>query len=160
MMKMKENVLDVLMYLFENYIDEDADAEPDRDTLQEGLLAAGFPDLEIEKAFTWLESLAEQDPDRSSGGTSCSIRIYAGAEIDRLDAECRGFLMSLEQQGVLSPSLREMIIDRVMALDTDDIDLEQLKWVVLMVLFNHPTDEPAHVWLEHAMLEYEGIPLH
>ena len=55
---MKENVLDVLMYLFENYIDEDQIAEPDRANLESRLVEAGFGNTEVSKAFDWLESLA------------------------------------------------------------------------------------------------------
>ncbi len=54
---MKENVLDVLMYLFQNYMDDDEDADPDRESIQTELLAAGFPSREIEQAFEWLDSL-------------------------------------------------------------------------------------------------------
>jgi Smg protein len=48
----------------------------------------------------------------------------------------------------LDPTTRELVIDRVMALETDDIDLDQLKWVVLMVLFNQPGHEAAFAWME------------
>ena len=41
-----------------------------------------------------------------------------------------------------------MVIDRVMALEAEEIDLEQLKWVVLMVLFNQPGQEQAYDLLE------------
>ena len=54
---MKESVLDVLMYMFEHYFDEDADMEADRDNLEHALLQAGFPESEVNKAFTWLEDL-------------------------------------------------------------------------------------------------------
>ena len=40
---MKENVLDVLMYLFQNYMDDEVDIDPDRESIQSELLAAGFP---------------------------------------------------------------------------------------------------------------------
>jgi len=34
------------------------------------------------------------------------------------------------------------VIDRLMALEGDEIDLEKLKWVVLMVLFSQPGRKP------------------
>ena len=49
---MKESVLDVLMYLFEHYVDEDADLETDRDALHSALLQAGFPESEVAKAHS------------------------------------------------------------------------------------------------------------
>ena len=39
---MKENVLDVLMFLFENYLYDEPDDAPDRDSLEENLHQAGF----------------------------------------------------------------------------------------------------------------------
>ena len=39
---MKESILDVLLYLFEHYIANDADLARDRDSLQNNLLQAGF----------------------------------------------------------------------------------------------------------------------
>ena len=64
--------------------------------------------------------------------------MFDALEQARLDTDCRGFLVHLEQVGILSPTQRELVIDRLMALDGDDIDIEQLKWVVLMVLFSQP----------------------
>ena len=57
---MKENVLDVLMYLFENYFYDEPDDEPDRESMEENLHLAGFSNAEIDKAFDWLDGLAEQ----------------------------------------------------------------------------------------------------
>ena len=59
---MKESILDVLLYLFEHYFTEDADPVRDRDSLQNGLIQAGFSPTEINKAFDWLDALAEQRP--------------------------------------------------------------------------------------------------
>ena len=58
---MKESILDVLLYLFEHYFSEDADLIRDRDSLQNGLIQAGFSPAEINKAFDWLDALAEQE---------------------------------------------------------------------------------------------------
>ena len=60
---MKETILDVLLYLFENYFYEDPDAVRDRESLQAGLLQAGFSPTEISKAFDWLDELARERPD-------------------------------------------------------------------------------------------------
>ena len=57
---MKEGVLDILIYLFENYFDAETDDgfEPDRETLKLELEKAGFPGTEVERALCWLEELA------------------------------------------------------------------------------------------------------
>jgi Smg protein len=152
---MKEGVLDILIYLFENYFDGEPDEgdEPDRDTLKQELEHAGFPSGEVERALCWLEDLAA-DPSRSAPvPTGRAIRVFGALEQARLDAECRGFLVHLENVGILSPTQRELVIDRLMALDGDDIDLEKLKWVVLMVLFSQPGQETAFARMEDLVFE-------
>ena len=152
---MKENVLDVLMYLFQNYMDDETDPDPDRESIQSELLAAGFPPWEIHQAFEWLDSLVDRQATPLVVAPG-SCRIYIGPELDRLDVECRGFLLFLEQSGVLDSETRELVIDRVMALESDDIGLHQLKWIILMVLFNQPGREEAYAWLED--LVFDDIP--
>jgi Smg protein len=159
---MKETVLDVLLYLFEHYFYEEPDTVRDRDSLQGGLLQAGFSPSEISKAFDWLDGLAQQrhDIQREPDSVPSSLRLYADVELARLDAECRGFLLFLEQNGVLDAAARELVLDRAMALDHDEIDVDDLKWVVLMVLFNQPGQEAAFAWMESHMFDGEGEPLH
>ncbi len=157
---MKETILDVLLYLFENYFYEDPDVVRDRESLQAGLLQAGFSPTEISKAFDWLDELARERPDVDTRAALGPVRVYVDAEEARLDRECRGFLMSLERNGVLDPTRRELVLDRVMALDSDEIDLDDLKWVVLMVLFNQPGQEAAFAWMENHMFDDDNEPLH
>jgi Smg protein len=158
---MKESVIDVLMYLIERYADDDTDAYPDRQEWQSRLIEAGFSTSEIEKAFKWLDDLSYyQQKSRLDSSTPASIRLYHISESERIDRDCRGFLMFLEQTGVLTPTSRELVIDRIMALDTDELDLEQLKWIVLMVLMNLPGAEIAYNWMEGLMFNESAVYLH
>jgi len=150
---MKENVIDVLLYLFENYIDTDDINKPDKDTIEIELERVGFQQLEVNKAFDWLESMTVVSGDRSDAQSDLVLRFYSKQEIERLDVTCRGYLLFLEQVGVLDADTREVVIERVMALDTDEIDLEQMKWVVLMVLFYQPGREVAYAWMEDLVFE-------
>lgn len=159
---MKQDVFDILLYLFENYMYEEQELEHDRDSLQIELQDAGFRKHEISKAFDWLEGLGSIDYDSVSAlkGGQRSFRIYSDEETTKLDSECRGFLLFLEQMGVLDHATREMVIDRVMALDSEEVDLEQLKWVILMVLFNQPGQEAAIAWMEDLVLDEMVGQLH
>ncbi len=160
---MKESVLDVLMYLFEHYLDDDdVDVDSDRESLRQELSEAGFPHMEISKAFDWLEGLtADHDGPCPEGVKDApSTRIYAVEEMERLDSEGRGLLLFLEQAGVLDATTRELVIDRVMALEAGGIDLEQLKWVILMVLFNQPGKESMFTWMEDFVFDREAGRLH
>src|SRR5512139_495703 len=123
---MKENVLDVLMYLFENYMDDGPEFSPDQESLTVELTQAGFPRSEVNKAFEWLEGLStlRDRSDLPTGGRSQSLRVFSDSEQQKISLEARGFILFLERSGVLDSHTRELVIDRVMALDTDEIDGE------------------------------------
>ena len=146
---MKETVLDVLMYLFESFVASEDEPEPDRNELKEELEWAGFRAREIARALDWLDGLNAIDIDTDAGGPCpTAVRVYDRIEQERLDPHCRGYLLHLEQVGILTPAQRELVIDRLLALGTDDIDIEQIKWVVMMVLFSQPDQEQAYARME------------
>ena len=153
---MNESVLDVLMYLFETYSEQDFEQqpEPDQAVLREELLQAGFGEQEVDHALDWLEGLgARQEEPFAAQPAERSVRLFNSFELGRLDAECRGYILYLEQIGILSPTQRELVIDRLVALGPGDIDVEQVKWVVLMVLFSQPGQENAFSRMEDLVFE-------
>ena len=157
---MKDSVLDILIHLFENFLDAEDDDAPDRDALKLELEQAGYPDADIERALSWLEGLAA-DPERALGeGTARAVRVFSGQEQVRLDTDVRVYLMHLENLGILSGPQREVVIDRLLALEADDIDSEQLKWVVLMVLFSQPGQENAYQRMEDLVFDERRDAMH
>ena len=71
---------------------------------------------------------------------------------DLLDPKWKGRILSADQ--------RELVIDRLMALEADEIDIEQVKWVVLMVLFSQPGQESAYAQMEDLVFEERTDALH
>ena len=162
---MKESILDVLLYLFEHYFTNDAIDPGDDLTAPDGplmgeLVEAGFSAAEVRKAFDWLDTLARLRPEPGPTRTNGPTRVFHGAELDKLDVESRGFLLFLEQHGILDADQRELVLDRAMALDQEALELDDLKWVVLMVLFNQPGAEAAYAWMETQMFLDEPEPVH
>jgi Smg protein len=162
---MKENVLDILIYLFENYMLEYQDQEPDEESIMVELIQAGFNHMTIDHAFDWLENLAIMCDEHEAGNGELigeyAMRHYHPDEIDKLNLDARGLLLSLEQCGVLNPGSREMVIDRLMALEVDDIDIHHVKWVILMVLTNCTDAHPAMAdWTEALILDDVQIRAH
>ena len=150
---MKEGVIDVLMYIFSSYADQDENLPEDRDGIESDLRGAGFEQLEIVKAFEWLDGLTPNEDVPDANQSSLSTRIFAPEESARLAYNAQGFLLFLEQSGVLTPKLREMVINRLMALECDsEIDVEEVKWVVMMVLFNSGEEQD-----ENTLMHYEDI---
>ena len=130
---------DILVYLFENCQQHEVCNEKER--VAKKLSAAGFEESDISEALTWLAGVA-RGPHRSLAplpDSGAAFRAYAPKELARLDAECRGLLIYFEQSGILGPQTRETVIERALAATGDGLTIEQLKLVVLMVLWNQRT---------------------
>src|SRR3569623_1933003 len=149
---MTGSVLDILNFVFDRYMLDEVPEVPEREHVVRDLERAGFAQVNVERALDWLADLAcERDrpplasTDKGKGPTG---RIFCDGELARLSTECRGFLLTLERLGILSPQQREVVIERMLALDADELDTEQLKWVALMVLSSQPDQEHAFARLE------------
>ena len=158
-------MLDILIYLFENvYEQNESEFLVDRDDLLGELIQAGFVEAEIHKAITWIENLVEL----RNGGVQThlqvssmnSIRIYTEAEQFYINTECRGFLLFLEHINVLNIETREMAIARLIELENTNLDLDDIKWVILMVLFNVPNGEKAYLQMEELVQAKAHAHLH
>jgi Smg protein len=146
---MNESMVDVLIYLYENYMDGEGQAPIDQDELEEELSQAGFSSSDIHKALNWLDELvAGAEVPRFHPDTGGSMRVYNDDECTRLDAAARGLLLFLEQSGILDTASRELVIDRLLAMDHAGVTLDEVKWVVLLVLLNRPGQEAAFSQME------------
>jgi Smg protein len=142
---MTGSVLDILIFVFDRYMLEEVPAVPDREHLARDLERAGFGRANVERALDWLTELAfghERAP-LPAADASAAMRVFVDSELLRLSAECRGLILSLERGRVITAQQREIVIERLLALETDEADAEQLKWVVLMVLSSQPGQELA-----------------
>jgi Smg protein len=68
--------------------------------------------------------------------------------------------MMLEQVGILNPQQREIVIERLLALEAEEFDLEKVKWVVLMVLSSQPGQEQACARMEDLVFDAPESALH
>ena len=153
-----EGMFEVLVYVYENYWR--GDACPELPQLERKLSAIGFDADEIREALQWLDGLnqasqsalwvdaapAEQPrtelPLRQSPH---SMRIYSVAEQNHLGAACLGFVTFLESAGVLPPDMREVVLDRAMAVPSEGISLDDLKIIILMVYWSFGEEPDALV---------------
>src|SRR5712691_7031923 len=129
---------DILVYLFENC--QQADLAYDRERVARKLSAAGFEDSDISEALHWLAGVrAPQAEFARLPDARTSFRAFAPRELAKLDTQCRGFLHTLERSGILDARNRELVIERSLAASGDSLTLDQLKLIVLMVLWNQQT---------------------
>jgi Smg protein len=167
---MNGTVLDILIYVFDRYMFDEAPEVPEREALARDLESAGFGEANVERALDWLADLAGErhrpgltavatdgELPRNPGG---ALRIYSSQELARLSVDCRGLLLSLENADILTPGQRELVIDRLLALDVEDLTLDQVRWVVLMVLSSQPGQEQACARMETLVFDSDTAVAH
>lgn len=147
----EESVLGVLMYLYHHHIEKKQEVDLSDVALMDELRFAGFPVHNIGHALRWLQHLSEFSKQTVTPSKD-SFRVFSEEECRMLDVECRGFILMLEQCGILTPTIREIIIHQAMSLHPEGIDVPLLKWVTLMVLFNTPNSEDALARMESFVL--------
>lgn len=150
-------MFDVLVFVYETYWRPDAC--PDAEQLSRKLSAVGFESEEIQEALKWLDGLARSAEASHQTQSSASLRVYTPAETEVLDEASIGFIAFLESAGVLPPPMREMVIDRAMAVDHGPIDLDDLKVIVLMVFWSLG-EEPDALVLDELFVAPEERVLH
>ena len=147
-------MFEVLVFVFENYWR--GDACPELAHLERKLNTVGFDAEEIQDALVWLKDLnlaanglqqpAIANRDESDAAAMANhhffsqspntMRVYSAAEQSRLSVESLGFITFLESAKVLTPHMREIVIDRAMAASADLVPLDDLKIIVLMVFWS------------------------
>lgn len=150
-------MFDVLVYLYENYWRPDAC--PDHRQLTRKLSAVGFETDEIREALTWLDGLATSAEGIEAEQGEHSLRIYTAAERERLGDESIGFISFLESSGVLSPAMREMVVDRAMAAGSGVMDLDEVKVIVLMIFWSLG-EEPDSLILDELFVAPQDRLIH
>lgn len=157
-------MFEIIMYLFESYIQVDQSMELDTQEVTDELMQEGFQKSEINKALAWLENLASmhnQDPQsRTTAEKVTSHRIYNKIEQRQISLESRNYIRYLEEAKILTTHTREMVIDCIMSLDSGELILEDVKWLILMVLFNDPVSDDAFLQFESMLMDFEEGLIH
>jgi len=156
-MRYSEPMFDVLVYVYEHYWRPDAC--PTADLLARKLSAVGFEEEEISEALTWLDGLQAVTQDAVLQPQQGSCRVYVEAELDRLGVEALGFLQFLESAGVLTAALREVVLDRVLAVPRGPVALEDFKILVLLVFWSMG-EEPDALILDEFFVEDQDRLIH
>lgn len=150
-------MFDVLVYLYEHYWRPDAC--PESDLLVRKLSAVGFEEEEITEALAWLDGLNSVAHGAVLPPSAHSSRVFADAELERLGSEALGFLQFLESAGVLTPVLREVVLDRVLAVPRTPVALDDFKILVLLVFWSRG-EEPDALILDELFVDDEDRLIH
>ncbi len=152
---MKEELFEVLMYIFENHIGRDHPDQASEEALFHELSEAGFTPEVIDTAFEWLDNIAAihsaeaQSEDKLT--LSSGFRVFSQEELKHFNPDVCGLILKFEQIGILDSYSREIVINRLLAIEPNEIDEHRVKWIVLMVLIDDPENETALATLEQLM---------
>jgi Smg protein len=148
-------MIDILLYLFDQKLADDAAYAGSQVQIQQQLIAQGFAPYEINLALNWLKDLKEwcEVSHFRVMPQATSVRVWTSEELKKLTRATLEMLCRLEQQEVIDQWQREIIIDRAMAINTNSIDVEQIKWVTLIVLYYARLETKPMAWIEHVLLQ-------
>jgi Smg protein len=138
----KEDFLDILLYLFE-YYSEDPMRESDTSfVIRDHLIDAGFQDVAIDHAMDWVEIFKNsKEGIMLHTPSNSSVRILSDDEKNLLDVECQNYISRLEKFGLLTPEKRELLIDKLTSIGFEPMDLEVVKALSILMLFQEPSVE-------------------
>jgi len=107
-------MLDLLIYLFENYLSTKPKLDINDITLE--LEEAGFNNKDISSAFDWFNHL-EKISNSPSLIHKNSLRVLSQKEYEKISKEAFTFLTFLLNAKILNSSEFEVILDQIMILN-------------------------------------------
>ena len=153
-------MFELLIYMFENYLS--SKSYLDFNNISMELEAAGFDNDDIEEAFDWfsqLKVMSDKIPQAIDAKENTNLRIFTEKEYKKISSEGLGFILFLEQAKVLNSIEREIIIDRAMALNQNIISIDEVRWVVMMALWNNGK-ENDYLFVEDALYNKDTLTIH
>lgn len=133
---MRESVIDVLFYLFDDLLPGHERMETDLHEMAHWLGEAGFSSEDVARAVQWFYELSQLVGSAARPlAASESVRIFTAAECRLLDADARNYLHGLFRCGVLDHALLDKVVERLMALE-ETLDMTAVRWVTALVVLN------------------------
>jgi len=157
-------MFEVLVYMFENYID--TQFRPDDNTLSRELSAAGFDEEDINSAFDWFNQLesSTEKPELFEQATHANTRIFTDSELKKISGESIGFILFLVEAEILNATQRELVLELAMNLPQLEISIEEMRWIVLMTTWgaskSGPDKTKEYLFIEDVLLNKQKPTLH
>ncbi|XOJ84502.1 DUF494 domain-containing protein [Methylophilaceae bacterium Uisw_099_01] len=149
-------MLDLLIYLFENYISTKPKLNMNAITVE--LEEAGFNNKDISTAFDWFNHLEKlsNGPELTNKN---SIRVLSHREYEKISKEGFTFLTFLLNAKILNPTEFEVILDQIMILNQKYINIDEMRWIVMMTLWKSGK-ENSYLFVEDSLFHNKRTQLH
>ena len=149
-------MLDLLIYLFENYISTKPKLNTNDIALE--LEEAGFNNKDISSAFDWFNHL-EKLSKNSSLTHKDSLRVLSQIEYEKISEEAFTLLTFLINAKILNSTEFEIILDQIMILNQKYINIEEMRWIVMMTLWKSGK-ENSYLFVEDSKYQNKQAELH
>ncbi len=152
-------MFEVLVFMFENYFANHA--QPDSEVLTIELSAAGFAQSDIYGAVNWFDEMKTMlhQPTAIYAHQDTATRMFADIELKKINTESISFILFLQQAKVINDVERDLIIDRAMALKQEHIQIEEMRWITMIALWNAGR-EKDYLFVEDAIFNPRGLTIH
>ena len=149
-------MLDLLIYLFENYISTKPKLNMNAITVE--LEEAGFNNKDISTAFDWFNHLEKlsNGPELTNKN---SIRVLSHKEYEKISKEGFTFLTFLLNAKILNATEFEVILDQIMILNQKYINIDEMRWIVMMTLWKSGK-ENSYLFVEDSLFHNKRTQLH
>ena len=152
-------MFEVLVFMFENYFANHA--FPDNEVMTQELSAAGFKQSDISGAVDWLHEMKTMltEPPAVYSHKLTGLRMFANTELKKISTDSISFILFLQQANVINDVERDLIVDRAMALKQEYINIEEMRWITMIALWNEGR-EKDYLFVEDALFNPRGFTLH
>ncbi len=152
-------MFEVLVFMFENYFANHA--FPDNDVMAQELSAAGFDQSDISGAVDWFHKMKTMltEPPAVYCHKDTSLRMFSATELKKISTESIGFLLFIQQANIINDVERDLIVDRAMALKQEHINIEEMRWITMIALWNKGR-EKDYLFVEDALFNPRGLTFH
>lgn len=158
---MNDSLFGLLLYVFENYPQLDHTNESKREEITEEMINSGFNKNDVEQIMDWFLDLNQQRQlllNSTLNQDMTSHRVFSQRECECMTPEARSRILELQQKGYIDTVTRELVLDRLIALDEPSLDSPEIDWLVLVVMYQD-SDQPHQRRLieDMVMLEESSI---
>ena len=163
---MNGTVLDILIYVFDRYMFDEA-PRAQREAWPAPRSAGFGPAMSNVRWTGWPTCRRARPrpdvcrPGQHEGAPRRSVSLrFTRPWNSRVSPRTAAAAAVAGQAEILRPTQRELVIDRLLALESEDLNLEQVRWIVLMVLSSQPGQEQACARMETLVFDTDTSTAH
>jgi len=147
---MQERIIEIIVYVLEEF--RHSRSKENYTDISQTLMSRGYTENEINLAFSWIfDHLQQNTPDEEERlhYQESSVRVLHDLEKMVIEPDAYGYLLQLQQLGLISEADMEDIIEKALSLGTTHVTLEDIKAFTSAIIFNRETPHNMDVYFMH-----------